>query len=243
MHSRLIKGFFVVSCLVALGLFFAPAAEGPAKSPLDGIWQWEFTMPDGGKVTPRVKFRTKQGELTGTSRFRAGSETPVRNIVFKGDQLSFDVVREHEDEEVVTHYRGRQSGDTIKGRITSKAAGEEQSYDWVAKRVSPLEGAWTLSVDIGRERPLESKLTLKQQGEKLEGKISAFRRDLDIHKGRFKDGRISFEVERRSRDSDEKSITKYHGKMVGDKMEGQVEMNNFRTGDRETNDWEAVRAD
>jgi hypothetical protein len=122
-------------------------------------------------------------------------------------------------------------------------SGEEQSHAWVAKRVSPLEGVWTVSTDIGRDQPLEAKLTLQQDGEKLTGKISAFRRDLDIHKGKYKGGKISFETERRSRDTGEKTTNRYYGKLVGEKLEGQVEMNNFRTGERETNNWDAVRAD
>ncbi len=200
-------------------------------------------MPDGGKVTPRLKFRTREGALTGTSRFRSGSETPLTNLTVQGDQVSFDVVREREDEEVVTHYRGRLNGDTIKGKINSKSNGEDQSYDWVAKRVSALDGRWTLALDFGGERPFESKLTLKQEGEKLSGKLAGRRGESDIHKGRFKDGRISFEVERPGREGGEKSTNKYYGKMAGDKMEGKVEMNRFGTSERETNYWDAVRAD
>lgn len=231
--------------IVTIGLFITRAAEVPtARSPVEGIWQWDFTMPDGGKVTPRVEFRTKEGELRGTSRFRSGSRMPLTNIILKGDQLSFDVVRERDDnEEVVTHYRGRLSGDSIKGKITSKANGEEQSYDWSAKRVSPLEGVWTVSTDIGWEKPIEAKLTLEQEGEKLSGNLTTRWGKVDIHKGKFKDGRISFETERRRRDGGEKTTNRYHGKVIGEKMEGKVEMNSFGSNERETNYWDAVRAD
>jgi hypothetical protein len=245
MHQSMIKTSAAVVGAILLGWAFVTAAEAPrVRSPLEGIWQWEYTAPDGGKVTPRLRFRMKEGVLVGNSRFRRGSEAPVTNLTVKEGVVSFDVVRErHDGEEVLTQYRGRLNGDTIKGRVTSKAEGEPQTHEWAARRVSPLEGVWTVSTDIGRDEPLEAKLTLQQDGEKLAGKISAFRRDLDIHKGKFKDGKISFETERRSRSTGEKSITKYHGRMVGDVLKGQVEMNDFRTGDRETNDWEAVRAD
>ena len=42
---------------------------------------------------------------------------------------------------------------------------------------------------------------------------------------------------------DEQAWVYVNGKLVGEKLEGQVEMNNFRTGERETNNWDAVRAD
>lgn len=226
------------------GIVLAQAADAPRKrSPIEGTWQWDFTMPDGAKATPRLRFRVKDGELTGTSRFRRGSETPLRNLSVIGSAVSFDVVREREDgEEIVTHYQGRLSGDTIKGMITSKSGGGEQAHDWVAQRVNPLEGVWTVSTDIGRDEPLEAKLTLQQDGESVSGKISAFRRELDLQKGKFKDGRLSFETSRRSRDG-ERSTTRYQGRLVGGKLAGKVVMNNLRTGNRETNVWEAVRAD
>lgn len=244
MSSNFIKSLAVAIGMVMAGWFLVHAADAPrARSPLEGTWQWDFKMPDGGEVTPRLRFRTKDGELTGTSRFRRGSETALKNISLKGGQVSFDVVRERDEgEEVVTHYRGRLSGDTIRGKITSRMNGTEQSYDWVAKRVSALDGRWTLALDFGGDRPFESRLTLKQEGEKLSGKLAGWGGERDIHRGRFKEGKISFEVERGGRGGTEKSTNRYYGNVVGDRMEGKVEMNN-RSGDRETNFWDAVRAD
>src|SRR5262245_7461559 len=118
--------------LVMAWALYATAAEDAAKSPLDGTWLWNFTMPDGAHVTPRVKFRMKDGELTGTSRFRPGAEAPLTNIVFQNGQVSFDVVREYFGERVVTHYSGKLEGTEIKGKITSNS-GEKQIYDWDAK--------------------------------------------------------------------------------------------------------------
>lgn len=228
---------------VLLVLRLAAAENAVKQFPLDGTWQWDFAMPDGGKVTPRVKFKTEENALTGVSRFRAGSETTVTNIVLNGDRVSFDVVREHEGETVLTHYSGRLASNTIAGKVTMKSNGEERSYDWLATRVSGLDGVWTVSVDVGRDRPFESRLTLKQEGERVTGKLRSFRRDSDIHRGRFKNGRISFEVERPAFGGAEKSTNRYHGRVSGDKMVGTVEMNRFGGEGLQTNDWEAVRAD
>ena len=222
------------------GILSAVAAEEPAKkSPLEGTWLWNFTMPDGGHVTPRVKFRTKDGELVGTSRFRQGSEVPVTNIVFKDGQVSFDVARDYLGEPVMTHYKGKLSGTSIKGKITSVANGEEQTYDWDARRVSGVEGVWKWTVTFG-EWTFDSRVTLKADGEKLTGKLAGSRGgDIDIHKGRFKDNRVYFEVERRSRDG-EKSTNVFRGKLDGDKITGTY-TSTFR--ELRTNEWDAVRAD
>jgi len=243
MKSQLITAVSAGVFVVALVLTLTAADDVRRRSPLEGTWQWDFTMPDGGKVSPRVKFKTKDDELTGVSRFRPGSEAPLTNIALKGDRVSFDVVREYEGEKVVTHYSGRLNGDTIKGKITAKSNGEEQSYDWVAARANGVDGAWTVTVDFGTDRPFESRLTLKQEGEKLSGKLRGFRSDSDIHHGRLKDGKISFEVERPGFGGGEKSTNRYHGKVSGDTMTGKVEMNRFGGEGRQTNDWDAVRAD
>jgi hypothetical protein len=232
--------FVKTMCLFAACGLSLIAAEQTSKSPLHGMWQWKFTMPDGSEVSPVVKFRTKDGELAGTSRFRAGSEKPLANIKLKGSDVSFDVVREYEGEKVVTHYSGKLNGNAITGKITSKSHGEEQIYDWEAKRLVGIDGAWRMYVDTGGDWPQESRFTLKQEGEKVSGKFGGFRGDTDIHHGRFKDGKLSFEVEIRGR-SGEKSTNWYFGRLTNDAMVGRVDMGRFRGG-RETNDWSALRA-
>src|SRR5687767_13671383 len=131
MKLRFLNAVFLFAFVT--GFSSGRAAEENKKSPLEGTWLWNFTMPDGGHLTPRVKFRTKDGELVGTSRFRQGSEAPVTNIVLNNGNISFDVVRDYLGEPVVTHYKGKLNGTSIKGKITSIANGEEQTYDWNAK--------------------------------------------------------------------------------------------------------------
>ena len=241
MRIRSFPVLAAVICLAAATPGLRAADNSKSPSPLEGTWTWSFTNADGGVVTPRVRFRTKDGELTATSRFRMGTETPVKNLTSLGSQVSFDVVRERDGEEIVTHYRGRISGDAIKGTITAKSDGEEQTYAWLAKRPTGVDGAWKLYVDLGGDWPVEWRVTFKQEGERLTGKLRSFR-ESDIRHARFRDNNISWEVERTGRDG-EKSTNRYHGKLIGDKLVGKVEMNNFQTRRPETNDWSALRAD
>lgn len=242
MNLRINGALTIVLALLTLS-FTLQAAEAPKKkSPIEGTWLWSFTNADGGQVSPRVRFSMKNNELIGTSRFRAGAETPVTNLTFQGDQITFDVVRFHNDAEVVTHYAGRLNGDTIQGKLSSKAGGETRTYDWVARRPVGVDGAWKVSIATGGEFPIESRLTLKQEGEKITGKLKGRGPESDIRKGRIREGNIYFEVERAGRDG-EKSTNRYRGKLVSDELRGTVEMNRFGGTGRQTNDWDAVRAD
>ena len=224
---------FALAAAFALNM---TAAEEARRSPLEGTWLWNFTNSDGGHLTPKAKFKMKEGELTGTSRFRSGSETPLTNIVFQDGEVSFDVIRDYLGEKVATHYSGKLNGTSIKGTITSRSTGE--NYDWDARRVSGIEGLWKWTVTFG-ERTFDSRVALKLEGTKLTGKFATNRGEVDIHRGTFKDNHVHFEVERRGFDG-EKTTNVYRGKLEGDKITGTY---TSTFGGRRTNDWNAVRAD
>jgi hypothetical protein len=227
----------VLSLLVLVCV--APSADAPKRTRFDGIWRWEFTMPDGGQVTPSLKLRTKEGQLTGTSRFRSGTETPITNIVVDGATISFDVVRNYLGDPVVTHYTGRVQGDILKGKIVSESNGEKHTYDWKAERASGIDGVWKWPVTF-RDQTFEQRVTLKLEGDKVRGKLATGRGESDIHRGRFRDNRVTFEVERRGRDGGEKTTNYYRGKFDGDTIVGTY---TSTFGGLRTNEWNATRAD
>jgi len=232
-------------CGLSLALIIAvhPSALGQEQTnapSLEGTWKWTFTMPDGGLVTPRLKLKRDGDQLTGTSRFRAGTETPVTNLTVNGDEVSFQVVRERDGQEITTRYTGKWNGDAISGKVVSNWNGEDQTYDWEARRLTDAEGTWKWTTTFGEVRS-ESTLKLKQEGEKISGKIRTRRAgtDTEIQHGKFKAGEISFQVERK-RDG-EKFVSRYYGKISGDKIQGKMELNFF--GRPRTNNWEAIRVD
>src|SRR5947207_7690931 len=111
------------ACFILVSFFTASAfAQETTPAPslkLEGIWKWTFTMPDGTQVTPRLELREEAGQLTGNTRIRAGSEAPITNLTIKGSEITFEVIRENEDREVITRYTGIVSTNTIKGKIIS----------------------------------------------------------------------------------------------------------------------------
>ena len=112
-------------------------------------------------------------------------------------------------------------------------------------RAADASGTWTWSTP-GREgaEPRKSTLTLKVEGEKVTGKLSAPGRqgavtDLEVKEGKIKGDEISFitSVER----GGNTITTKYMGKISGDTIKGTVERPGRGGGDPTKNPWEAKR--
>ena len=153
MKANLRSVFFTLA-LAGLGAARLLAAdEEPAKAPhpLEGSWRWNFTMPDGTTVRPKLILAVQEGKVTGTTSFRPDSESPITNAVIKGDELSFQVIRDRDGQQIVTTYTGKWDAKSIKGKVESNWAGEKQSYDWEAKRAHfGVEGTWRWTADFGR---------------------------------------------------------------------------------------------
>lgn len=258
---------FCGAALAALLPMTVPAADAPKTSPLDGLWRWNFTNADSGVIQPTLRVKTEDdGKITGISRFRSGTSTPVTNLTFQGDQLSFEVVRERNGEKTVTRYHGTFKGDKITGQVVASTAGAEQSRDWNAFRFSDIEGVWKWRLLGATNAPGarggaggrrggagagnrgaggggggEMVLTLKrEEGDKITGKLNIGPSAQEIHEARYLDGNLSFETER-TRSDGELSTNYYWGKFSKDAITGK-----FTTdagGVLRTNDWRAARAD
>jgi hypothetical protein len=229
----------IVGLAVAvLGIRLEPAWAASTNWPFDGLWQWTFTMPDGSRIQPRVRLHYDGTNLTGTTRFRAGTEMPITNGSVQGNQVRFQVVRQRDSRTVTTTYTGQLQGGVIKGTIESDWTGTPQTYPWEARQAEPdATGTWEWLLPTPGG-PTQMTLTLRQQGEKLTGKLQAQgRRSVDIRRGRARKGEISFAVERQ-RDTGT-VVSVYRGQIEGDTLKGTIQTD-YGTGTR-TVPWEAVR--
>jgi hypothetical protein len=99
-----------------------------------------------------------------------------------------------------------------------------------------VTGTWKYSATVnGQSR--ETTMKLKQEGEKVTGSVSRDGVESAISEGAVKDGAVTLTV-LRERDGMKFTI-KYNGKLEGDSIKGQMEMN--AGGQARKMDWEAKR--
>jgi hypothetical protein len=235
--------FFAAFLFVGISQIFA--AEGTnsrSVHPLEGSWRWNFTMPDGSTSRPKLVLAVEQDKLSGSIRFRPTTETRITNAALNGNQIRFQVVRQRDGRPIVTTYSGKWTDQVIKGTMESNWAGEKQSYDWEARRGHiGVEGTWRWEVSFGGGRPFSMRVDLEQDGEIVTGSMPGFRggRKTEIKNGSFKAGEIYFETERGEEEN--KTVTVYRGKVIGDTIEGIRETT--ADGEVRESDWFAKRSD
>lgn len=133
MTRRSILGMTLAFGLLGLVLGLEAKAADTAKAA--GTWTWTFQRPNGGDaIEVTLKLKQDGDKLTGTITGPGGNETEIKDGKVKGDEVSFDVVRERDGNTFTTKYLGTLTGDSIKGTAKSTFNGNERSRDWEAKR-------------------------------------------------------------------------------------------------------------
>lgn len=239
----------LLSLLLLARLDSVVAADTATVAPtVEGTWRWQFRMPDGTEVQPKLKLKQEGGRITGTSSHRGGPDIGITNGVFDGSKVRFDVVRERNGIVATTHYEATLEGNHLKGTVESdwNWSGERQRYPFEARRAAGIEGRWKWKA-LFREREFDVSVTFKLEDDKLTGTMPGFGgggggrgpRDTQIKDASFKDGIVKFTVERGR--GDFRSVQNFEGKLEADTIKGKIEAE-VNGEDTET-DWEAKRAD
>jgi hypothetical protein len=121
------------TCLVLLLGLSTQAAD--KKNDPTGTWTWSVPGRDGNTREVTGKFKLEGDKLTGTVSGRQ-SDTAIEDAKLVGDEISFKVTREINDNKFVQKFSGKISGDSIKGKIEFDRNGETNSRDWEAKRAA-----------------------------------------------------------------------------------------------------------
>ena len=125
--------------LLALGATAQLQAADKQADPT-GTWTWSTPGRNGGADRKSaLKLKTDGDKLTGTitSPGRQGgepTETKIEDGKVTGDEVSFTVTREFNNNKFVAKYHGKLTADSIKGKMDFERNGEAQSRDWEAKR-------------------------------------------------------------------------------------------------------------
>jgi hypothetical protein len=119
--------------LVLAFVGLAGMAKAEDKPNPTGTWKW--TVNFGGQERElAVKLKADGEKLTGQFVSPDGQETAIEDGKYKDGEVSFKVTRERNGNKFVIKFKGKVSGDTIKGKSERERDGETQSRDWEAKR-------------------------------------------------------------------------------------------------------------
>ena len=135
-HLSLLLGCAVVALVSGTQV----RAADDKKADPTGTWTWSTPGRNGGE--PRkstLKIKSEGDKLVGmlATPGRQGAEpreTKVDDLKVKGDEITFNVTREVQNNKFTAKYNGKISGDTIKGKIETERGGQARSNDWEAKR-------------------------------------------------------------------------------------------------------------
>ncbi len=122
-----------VACLVLALAFTSSVLAQDKKIDVTGTWKSSITNQNGQVRESTFKLKAEGEKLTGTVSGRQ-NDTAIEEGRIKGDEITFKVTREFNNNRMVTKYTGKVAGDTIKGKSETQRDGEPRSRDWVAKR-------------------------------------------------------------------------------------------------------------
>jgi hypothetical protein len=130
----LICGVFTVAAV-------AVAQAQSAKVDPSGTWTWSNPGRNGNPgrtntLTLKYSGSALTGNLTLPTRGGGTTNVNISDGKVTGDQISFNIVREMNDNSVTNEFAGAISGDSIKGDISTERDGEKRSRKWEAKRAA-----------------------------------------------------------------------------------------------------------
>lgn len=241
MNLRAIPVKAIFACLSLLAFSTAWAAD--KKADPVGTWKWTAMGPNNQTREVTMKLKAEGDKVVGTISGR-NNDNPIEQFKQDGDEITFVVVRERNGNKVETKYKGKLEGDTIKGKITFNANGEDRTRDWEAKReaakggsASGLAGNWKYSFTTAGGQTMEPTLKLKEEGGKITGVVVINNNESPVSEVKVEGKDVTFQVERER--NGQKFTSKYKATVDGDTLKGKI-TSNFG-GNERTYDLDAKR--
>ena len=98
-----------------------------------GNWNTALILGDGNRIEGTLKLKQDGNKLTGAT-VRNENETQIQDGKIAGDEITFTVIRERDGRKVTAKYKGKITGDTVKGKVESDWSGDWQTLDWEGTR-------------------------------------------------------------------------------------------------------------
>jgi hypothetical protein len=103
------------------------------KNGVAGKWNAAIILPDGNRIEGILSLKQDGEKLTGAVT-RNDTENPILDGKIAGDEISFTTKRQRDGRTVTSKYKGKVTGDTIKGKLESDWSGDWQTIDWEGSR-------------------------------------------------------------------------------------------------------------
>ncbi len=243
-RKSFLKHFLTSASLAAMTLVFGVLSSTvwAADNDVSGTWKSSFTTQDGQTIESTLKLKQDGDKVSGTVVGRDGNETPLAEVKLTGDQLALKLIRERNGDKITVKVTAKLTGDNLKGKLESNWGGEDRTADWQAKRVkeaaaADATGDWKYDITLEGGNVLNLVLNLKQDDNKVTGKVSMGDFEAPITDGKVDGDAISFKilVER----DGTKFTSKYNGTLAGNGIKGKIH-SDFGGEDHQY-DWNASR--
>jgi len=247
--KKLCRQFRALSLLATLALMcggLSGAALAAENSPA-GTWKSSFTTPDGQTIESTFKLKQEGDKLSGVLIGRSGNENPMQEVKLTGDQLFIKLVRERNGETVTTKVTATLSGDNLKGKLETNWGGEDRTADWTAKREKAATdtagssvnatGSWKYAITLESGDVMNLVLSLKQEADKVSGKVTVGDFETPITEGKMAGDVISFKIPVDT--GNQKFTSAYKGTLSGDTIKGKIHSD--WGGEDRNYDWNASR--
>jgi hypothetical protein len=100
-----------------------------------GTWKLKVALKDGPTFEPTLKLTQAGTTLKGAYIGEQG-ETPITNALIFGEEITFDVNRQHDGKKYKLHYQGKIKGDALNGSVDYDFDGIVGFVDFKGERVS-----------------------------------------------------------------------------------------------------------
>src|SRR5262245_18615835 len=213
----------VVSLLLA---GFPPALWAqPPKDPA-GSWEIRFNRPGRPPSVSVLKLEKVGDKYVGALTTEQGQTVPIKDAQWKDGELSFQVTFERQGQDINLGYKGKVTGDAVKGQVVLNVLGQDRSFDFEGNRKKDeptFAGLWKVDLKLESGAKLQPSVRLKQQGNRLTGSyVGVLGKETALQEVKLSGGEVSFHVT--DEIEGEKVNLRDRAKLAGDQLTGTVQI-------------------
>src|SRR5262249_18349132 len=117
----------ILAAALVLGLCSFAGARDQKADPV-GTWKCEYQIGDM-KRTSTLVIKKDGDKLAGMMTYQDKQEAKLKDVQFKGGELTFSAERKLMDNTFTVEYKLKVEGDKLKGKGSVDAGGEKREFD------------------------------------------------------------------------------------------------------------------